>query len=252
LWSKRIEVVVGRILGRGDSSRSLGFVRKFENSKQSRNRIRYRVAQEGATTDKLTVFSDGDASMRSLQLDVLPNAEHILDWYHLTRQLTVLKKVLLGKEALAEIPMHHHLTLQLGLESLKWRLWHGQYWRAIRKLKQFLFFLRLQTVTRKPTARRLKRLAKNLLKYLQNNENSLPNYGERYRAGERIATSFVESAVNQLIDKRMSKSQQMRWSHAGAPHLLQVRAEVVDGRLAETFKQWYPGFQVSEEVAEVA
>lgn len=67
-----------------------------------------------------------------------------------------------------------------------------------------------------------------------------------------ISTSFVESAVNQLIDKRMSKSQQMRWSHKGAHLLLQVRAEVVDGRLAVAFKQWYPGFQLNEKVAEVA
>lgn len=70
----------------------------------------------------------------------------------------------------------------------------------------------------------------------------MPNYGKRYRAGERVASSFVESAVNQLIDKRMSKSQQMRWSHAGAHMLLQVRAEVVDGRLDESFERWYPGF----------
>jgi hypothetical protein len=48
--------------------------------------------------------------------------------------------------------------------------------------------------------------------YPQNNADSITNYVQRYRAGERIATSFVESAVNQIIDKRMSKSQQMRWS----------------------------------------
>ena len=64
------------------------------------------------------------------------------------------------------------------------------------------------------------------------------NYGARYRAGERIATSFVESAVNQLIDKRMSKSQQMRWSNRGAHLLLQVRADVFDRRFADNFTRW--------------
>ena len=54
--------------------------------------------------------------------------------------------------------------------------------------------------------------ATELLGYLQNNADSIPNYGQRYRASERMATSFVEYAVNQIIDKRMSKSQQMRWS----------------------------------------
>ncbi|MGI9293360.1 MAG: hypothetical protein ACR2PS_05200 [Pseudomonadales bacterium] len=51
----------------------------------------------------------------------------------------------------------------------------------------------------------------------------------------------MESAVNQLIDKRMSKSQQMRWSPMGAHALLQVRVELVDDRLGIAFSRWYPG-----------
>lgn len=52
--------------------------------------------------------------------------------------------------------------------------------------------------------------------------------------------------MNQIIDKRMSKSQQMRWSTRGAHLLLQVRTEVVDGRLAGNFGRWYPGFRHSD------
>ena len=44
---------------------------------------------------------------------------------------------------------------------------------------------------------------------------SIPNYGDRYRHGEPIATSFVESTVNQVISKRMVKKQQMRWTERG-------------------------------------
>jgi hypothetical protein len=36
-----------------------------------------------------------------------------------------------------------------------------------------------------------------------------PYDGERYRAGERISTSFVESTVDQVIGKRFCKRQQM-------------------------------------------
>ena len=66
----------------------------------------------------------------------------------------------------------------------------------------------------------MRRLIKELLRYLKNNQDSLANYGRRYRSGRRISTAFVESAVNQLIDKRMSKSQQMRWSPIGSHALL--------------------------------
>jgi len=106
-----------------------------------------------------------------------------------------------------------------------------------------LFTLKLTTISRGRVAKRLRRLCNKPWKYLHNNADSLPNYAKRYLAGKRIATSFIESAVNQLIDKRMSKSQQMRWSQTGAHALLQVRAELVDGRLESNFARWYPGFK---------
>jgi hypothetical protein len=98
----------------------------------------------------------------------------------------------------------------------------------------------------------MRRLIKELLRYLKNNQDSLANYGRRYRSGRRISTAFVESAVNQLIDKRMSKSQQMRWSPIGAHALLQVRAEVVDDRLGAAFSRWYPGFAGQSKPLQVA
>ena len=36
----------------------------------------------------------------------------------------------------------------------------------------------------------------------------IPNYGERYRHGEAITTSFVESTVNKVVSKRFCKKQQ--------------------------------------------
>ena len=72
------------------------------------------------------------------------------------------------------------------------------------------------------------------------------NNGRRFHSGQRISTAFMESAVNQLIDTRMSKARQMRWSPKGAHLLLQVRAELVDGRLGDTFSRWYSGFTGAE------
>jgi hypothetical protein len=74
----------------------------------------------------------------------------------------------------------------------------------------------------------------------------LPNDGKRWRSGQRISSAFVESAVNQIIDKRMSKSQQMRWDPLCAHHLLQVRIRVIDGRLRNDFERWYPGIAANE------
>jgi hypothetical protein len=76
--------------------------------------------------------------------------------------------------------------------------------------------------------------------YIKTNQEFIPNYGERYRYGEAIATGFVESTVNQVVSKRMVKKQQMRWTKQGAHLLLQVRARVLNDDLRATFERWYP------------
>ena len=53
---------------------------------------------------------------------------------------------------------------------------------------------------------------------IEANRDFFPNYGDRYRHGEKISTGFAESA-NQVVSKRMVKKQQMRWSESGAHNL---------------------------------
>jgi hypothetical protein len=43
--------------------------------------------------------------------------------------------------------------------------------------------------------------------YVERNQEFVSNYGERYRNGEEIASGFVESAINQVVSKRMVKKQ---------------------------------------------
>jgi hypothetical protein len=81
--------------------------------------------------------------------------------------------------------------------------------------------------------------------YIEVNQNAIPNYGDRYRHGETISTSFTESAVNQVVSKRMVKLQQMRWSKRGAHLLLQVRTRVLNDDLRNTFCNWYPGLEAT-------
>jgi hypothetical protein len=88
--------------------------------------------------------------------------------------------------------------------------------------------------------------------YIRNNQDYIPNYGERYRNGERIATGFVESTVNQVVSKRMVKRQQMQWTERGAHLLLQTRTKVLNGELDETFRRWYPKFRSETSASPMA
>ena len=79
--------------------------------------------------------------------------------------------------------------------------------------------------------------------YITSNRTFIVNYGDRYRHGEIISTGFVESAINQVVSKRMVKKQQMRWTERGAHLLLQVRTRVLNQEWRSTLSRWYPWMQ---------
>ena len=84
-------------------------------------------------------------------------------------------------------------------------------------------------------ARSLEQLAyrlDELFAYLERNEGSTIAYGKHYREHKPISTAMAESAVNQVVNARMCKSQQMRWTPRGAHLLAQVRCAVINGDLA--------------------
>jgi len=52
---------------------------------------------------------------------------------------------------------------------------------------------------------RLQRHVNGLLGYLERNQGALVHYAARRRRGQPISTAFVESAVNEIVAKRMNK-----------------------------------------------
>jgi hypothetical protein len=86
--------------------------------------------------------------------------------------------------------------------------------------------------------------------YINNNINIIVNYGERWRKGKRILTSFVESLVNYFVSKRFCKKQQMQWGKEGAHLLIQVRAKVINDELRQIFKGWYQDFDIGPNISE--
>ena len=73
--------------------------------------------------------------------------------------------------------------------------------------------------------------------YLVSQADWTVNYAERHRAGLRVGTAITEGTANFLVNRRMNKSQQMRWSRRGADRLLQVRCAVYNGTLGSGFGQ---------------
>ena len=128
-------------------------------------------------------------------------------------RMTVLKQIAKGlPEKVGEGEDQYELRPRVldDLESVKWYLWHGNVFHALNELQGLEMDLDGVTFeTKDETARKLLKGVEELHTYVERSRAFIPNYGERYRNGEKIATGFVESAVNQVISKRMVKQQQM-------------------------------------------
>jgi hypothetical protein len=80
----------------------------------------------------ITFLSDGDDTLRALQLEISPKVTHILDWFHLTMKCTVLGQYGNGLVQ-CEAVLGEQIQAQIG--RLQWSLWHGQVDKALGKIR---------------------------------------------------------------------------------------------------------------------
>ena len=163
------------------------------------------LAQEGVSADQpVTFLSDGGDTVRRAQLDFGDCGERVLDWFHVAMRVQNLEQMIKGLPDRDERPSAD--TLIDGLRSAKWHLWHGCPYPALQRLESLGWEL---ATDGSPEETRLLARLEEFIGYLENNHRFIVNYGDRYRHGEPITSSFVESAVNQLVSKRFVKRQQM-------------------------------------------
>jgi hypothetical protein len=236
------EVIVGKSFSKTQPAKRFGLVQTIDERPQRRllHVLRGQGMQEN---QQITFLSDGADNMRDLQFIMHPESEHVLDWFHLTMRFTVLNQFAKGliqsnPEAGGEVAKN--------LTSAKWYLWHGNVEKALDALEECCLIVDNDEIEYKNQKKMLKHLEE-LTIYVENNRHIIPNYGERWRYGETIASSFVESTVNEVVTKRMVKKQQMQWSSIGAHYLLQTRTAALNGDLPKHFEHWYPGLKIGNE-----
>jgi hypothetical protein len=228
------------------SSKCFAFVQTYDE-KPKRRLFEVLRSQGLQMNQQVDFLSDGGEDVRQVQLYLNPGAEHLLDWFHVTMRLTVLNQTAKGlpeKVGKDDDPYELRSGVLQRLESIKWYLWHGNTFQALNKLQDLEMDLETALFESKDeNTRKLLKGVEELHTYVERNQKFVPNYGERYRNGEKIASGFVVSAVNQVVSKRMAKRQQMQWTQRGAHLLLQIRTRVLNEEWADTFRRWYPGFR---------
>jgi len=253
------EVIAGKAMPDKGKPSCFGFVQTYD-TKPKRRLFEVLASQGMQANQQITFLTDGGEDIRDLPRYLNPQAEHLLDWFHITMRLTVMTNTATGLRspppptdpAASSPPAGADLATAVGkdLERLKWFLWHGNVFRSLQTIEDLAIDLDIEDPS--PQQRKLAKMVHEFDTYIRANIDRIPNYGERHRAGEAISTAFAESAVNQVISKRMVKKQQMRWSPRGAHLLLQIRTRVLNDQLAEDFHRWYPNFTHTPEPQEQA
>jgi hypothetical protein len=162
----------------------------------------------------------------------------MLDWFHVAMRLQHLKQIADGLSAddLARVAARALIVEEV--ERLHWRIWNGKAQDAqisIERIRAVMHHFQGEPDQRRSTAPSRKLWTASHA--LTGQSAWLVNYAERHRAGLRVGTAITEGAANFLVNRRMNKSQQMRWSRRGADLLLQVRCAVYNGTLGSGFRQ---------------
>ena len=151
------------------------------------------------------LLSDGAAWIRNLRDDIFPDAQHILDYFHLCENVYTFAKYL------------------FGLDEEKYKPWAEDICKALKKsnsnqvLKELLPF----------KDKRLPNCSVNLYHYIANNVNNI-DYKKYLQCGYFIGSGAIESG-NKLILQRRLKQSGMRWNTKTAQFLLTLVSKEESG-----------------------
>jgi hypothetical protein len=229
------EVIVGNSLRDDGGGQSFAYVHTREHAPA--DRMLAFLAQEGVGADQAVTFlSDGGDTVRRAQPDFGDCGERVLDWFHVAMQVQNLEQVIKGLPYRDERPSVGALIDRL--HSAKWHLWHGCPYPALQRLESLGWDLDAECSAEEARP-------EEFIGYLENDQSFIVNYGDRYRHGDPITSSFVEPAVNQVVSKRFVKRQQIARRQALAHALLQLRTAAPNDQFRSCFERWYPALVVN-------
>jgi len=254
---RHLEVRVGNVETASGGRQVFGAVAKADTDIQAL--IRRNLDAVGRIEDTaLTAFTDGCPGLRRISADAGVTTPPMLDWFHVAMRLQHLKQIADGLSADDPARGAAKAVIVEEVERLHWRIWNGKAKDAqisIDRVRAVMHHFRGEPDQRRSSApsRKLWTALRALDGYLTSQSAWLVNYAERHRAGLRVGTAITEGTANFLVNRRMNKSQQMRWSRRGADLLLQVRCAVYNGTLGSGFGQkFYPANDPCPPMAIVA
>lgn len=256
LWKHRgykFEILVGRSDPPAAPAKCFGTVQSIDPYAQYR--LCEVLTSQGVDDGyRVCVIADGEDGMRRTQRALVPDAENLLDWFHLTMRLTGLRQFTRGVVTLEKSTGEYGENsnahrMQRAWTSTKWKLWHGKVDDALVRLARLRRCI-VRTKGVYPRYSGFLKAADDLRRYVTGNRDMIHDYGKRWRQGLVISTASIESLVGSIINRRFDKKQKMSWTPGGAHNLLQIRTKVANDDLAGLFGRWYPDFPVTDHTGE--
>jgi hypothetical protein len=232
---RHLEVRVGNVETVGGGRQVFGAVTKAETDITA---LIQRTLETAGRTDatKMTAFTDGCPGLRTVLVNAGVTKPPILDWFHIAMRLQHTKLAAANLSTDDPDRVTAKAVIVAEVERLHWRIWNGKAKNAQRSIQRICKVMHVfkgehSLGAKGVPSRKLWHALHAIDKYLRGQAAWLVNYAKRYRVAERVGTSITEGTANFLVNRRMDKSQQMRWSRDGADLLLQVRCAVYNGTL---------------------
>lgn len=135
-WTDRstnFEVIVGKSVPEEGPVRRFGFVAGHDE--KPKHRLHELLIDQGiAMNQEVTFMSDGACNLRDRQYYMRPNAEHVIDYFHIAMRITVLQQMARGLPP----PLSAAAPAAVAvLESVRRYLWHGNVGRALELIEDF-------------------------------------------------------------------------------------------------------------------
>ena len=236
---RHLEVRVGNVETADGARQVFGAVARAETDFTALIQRTLETAGRIDTTE-VTTFTDGCPGLRAILTSAGATKPPILDWFHIAMRLQHTKLTAANLSTDNPDRVTAKATIIAEVDRLHWRIWNGKAKNAQRSIKRIR---KLMHVFKSEHSRGAKGVASRKLwhalhavdKYLKGQAAWLVNYAKRHRAGLQVGTSITEGTANFLVNRRMNKSQSMRWSRNGADLLLQVRCAVYNGTFGAGF-----------------
>jgi len=236
---RHLEVRVGNVETSDGARQVFGAVARTETDLAAL--VRRNLETVGRTDGTgLTAFTDGCPGLRSILAEAGVMTPPIADWFHVAMRLRHAKQAAVGLPTDQPGRVQARSATVAEAERLRWRIWNGKAKNARRSIKRIRRLMHVfkdkrgHRTTGAPPGK-LWAALREVDRYLNSQGDGLVSYAKRHRAGLRVGTSITEGTANFLVNRRMNKSQRMRWSRRRADLLLQVRCAVYNGLLGSGF-----------------